>query len=184
MSYEITDIYQLVHEIKEIFQFITSPQLQEKLFTLKIIFISVSVLFALGIIFFLLKSSYLKEVFGENLEDLASYKDFGLKKRLKRWRKIKKKLERSKNEARWKICLIEAEKFLNQTLKEIGYGEGELDEKLKKLTKNDVSDLDHFLRAHQPCQDVIRDPDYRLTKERTQEVIENFEKALKELGAF
>ena len=184
MSYEITDINQIVQPFREIFQFIISPQLQEKLFPLKIIFISISVLFILGIIFFLLKSDYLKETYGEGLEDLAFFKDFGLKKRLKRWQKIKKKLEKAEIEAKWKICLIEAEEFLDQILKEIGYGESKLDEKLKKLAPTDISNLDRFLRAHQICQDVIRDPDYKLNKENAKEVLEIFEEGLKELGAF
>ena len=184
MPYEITDINQIVQPFREIFQFITSSQLQEKLFPLKMIFISISILFILGIIFFLLKSDYLKEAYGENLEDLASFKDFGLKKRLRRWEKIKKKLEKAEIEAKWKICLIEAEKFLDQTLKEIGYGEGKLDEKLRKLTPTDISNLDQVLRAHQICQDVIRDPDYRLNKKNAKEVLEIFEEGLKELGAF
>ncbi len=184
MPYEITDVNQIVQLCREIFQFITSSQLQEKLFPLKMIFISISILFILGIIFFLLKSDYLEETYGEKLKDLASFKDFGLKRRLKRWEKIKKRLEKTESEAKWKICLIEAEKFLDQTLKEIGYGEGKLDEKLKKLTPTDISNLDQFLRAHQICQDVIRDPDYRLNKKNAKEVLEIFEEGLRELGAF
>jgi preprotein translocase subunit Sss1 len=184
MPQQTPELNQLIQKVKDIFQFIISPQLQEKIFVLKIIFIGVSILFALGIIILLIKSSYLKDALLEDLEDLSSFKDFGSKKRLKRWGKIKKKIERSSVEAKWKICLIEAQKFLDQALKEVGYGESKLDEKLRQLTQTDVSNLTQLLEAHQICQDIVRDPDYRLTKEKAQEVIDVFEKALTELGVF
>lgn len=177
-----TDITQLIQDIKETFQFLISPQFQEKLFALKIVFIAISILFFLAILYFLFKSSYLRESYLENLENLYTYRGFGQRRIVRKWKKIKKKLKGS--EAQQKLSLIEALQMFDKTLVRMGYGGKNLEERLKKLTEDDVSNLSQVLEAHQVCQDIARDPDYKLSKEKAEEILNIFERALKELQIF
>ena len=184
MPPEVSSFEKLLERAREIYQIIISPQLRERIFPLKVIFILCSILFFLAIIFFLKKTKYLREHFFEDLEDLASFKDFGQKKWPRRWKKIKRKIEKGKDQSHWKIGLIQANKMLAEVLEQIGLGSGSFEDRLKKLTESDVSNLDQLKIACQVCQDISRDPDYRLERERAEKMIEIFEKAFQDLNLF
>lgn len=170
----------ILQEIVKVFRFITSPQIQSHLFLLKLAFLLFSVLFLVGIIYFLAKTDYLYAYYFISADDATTFKDFGVKKWLKKWNKIKKRAGKDA-EVHQKLALIEAEKMLSDALLEMGYGEGPLDEKLKNLTAMDISNLEQLLLIHQLCQDIIHDPDYRLSREKTQEAVRVFEKTFNEL---
>lgn len=177
------DIGQFIQEVKETLLFLISPQFQEKLLSLKIIAIVISVLFILAILYFLSKSSYLKDALLDDLEDLSAFREFGQKKIVKRWNKIKKRLERGSG-AQQKLSLIEALQMFDEILVRAGYGGESLDERLKKLTEKDMTNLESVLAALQICQDIARDPDYRLSRERAEEILNIFEKAFTDLQVF
>lgn len=160
-----------IEEIKNTFQFIVSPQLQQDLFLLKLIFIFVALLFFAAVVYFLFRTDWFYMYYLKDFEDIAAFKDFGAKKWQRRWDKIKKQLKKE-TETHYKLGLIEAEKFLADTLERMG---------LQKLTQDDISNLTEVLQARQVCEDLTRDPDYRLSKERAKKVIEIFERALTEL---
>ena len=174
------DIEQVIQEVKETFQFLISPQFQEKLLGLKIVFIAVSVLFFLAILYLLLKAGYLKDALFDNMEDLSAFQDFGQRKVIKKWTRIKKKLKKG-SESQQKLSLIETLQMFDNALLRMGYEGENLNERLKKLTEDDVSNLNQVLEAIQVSQDIARDPDYRLSREKAEEILNIFEKALKDL---
>jgi hypothetical protein len=168
---------------KSAFDILVSPQLQEKIFIFKIIFIIISIIFFTMIVYYALNTTYLKHLFVQDLEDASSWKDYGRTKISKKWQKIKKRLEKD-NEVEYKLALIEAGKILDDILKKMGYGEESLNDKLKHLSSSHVSNLEELLKVNEICQNVIRDPDYRLNKEKAEEIIGVFEKSFKELEVF
>ena len=183
MYLEDEGLSKIIQDLKSLFDLIVSPQLQEKLFVVKVIFIIISIIFFAMVVYYALNTSYLRHLFIQDLEDASSWRDYGRSKIFKKWRKIKERLKKD-NEAEYKLALIEADKMLNDVLKKMGYGEESLVEKLKRLSSSDVSNLEELLRANEICQDVIRDPDYKLTKEKAEEVINIFEKSFKDLEVF
>ena len=118
------------------------------------------------------------------MEDLSNFRDFGQKKWWRRWNKIKRTLQKGTSEAQWKLGLIEASKMLDEVLQKGGLGVGALDDRLKRLTEEDISNLPQLFEAYGVCQDIVRDPDYRLAKEKAEEVMEIFEKTFKDLQLF
>ena len=182
MYLEGEGLNKITQDLKSAFDMLVSPQLQEKLFVFKIIFIIVSIIFLAAIVYYILNTSYLRHLFIYDLEDTSSRKDYGRSRISKRWQKIKKRLEKD-NEAEYKLALIEADKMLDDILKEMGHGEESLNEKLKHLSSSDISNLEELLKANEICQNVIRDPDYRLDKEKAEEIISIFEKSFKGLEA-
>ena len=177
-----TDPEELIEVAREEFEFILSSQLQQDLFIFKIVFISISILFILLIIYFLKKDGwdFFKTAYEADMKDRMGYKDFGAKKLVKKWQSIKKKLTKE-SEATWKLALIEAEDFLNAILKRMGHGGDDLESNLMRLTEKDVSDLKGLIETSQVCQDIARDPDYRLSKEKAKQAVEIIDKALIEL---
>lgn len=183
MYLEGEGLNKFTQDLKSVFDIFVSSQLQEKLFVFKIIFIIVSIIFFAVIVYYALNTSYLRHLFIYDLEDASSWKDYGRSKIFKKWQKIKKRLKKD-NEAEYKLALIEADKMLDDILKKMGYGEESLNDKLKRLTSSHVSNLEDLLKANEICQNVIRDPDYKLNKEKAEEIISIFEKSLKGLEAF
>jgi len=135
------------------------------------------------IVYYALNTTYLRRLFIQDLEDASSWKDYGRSKIFKKWQKIKKRLKKD-NEAEYKLALIEAGKILDDILKKMGYGEKSLSDKLRHLSSSHVSNLEELLKVNEICQNVIRDPDYKLNKEKAEEIINILEKSLKDLEAF
>lgn len=177
------DIGQFIQEVKETFQFLISSQFQERILIFKIIFMVISVLLFLAVLYILSKSCYLRDAYLEDMKDLSAFREFGQKKIVKRWTKIKKRLERG-SEAQQKLSLIEALQMFDEVLVRAGYGGENLDERLKKLTEKDMSNLERVQEALQVCQDIARDPDYRLSSERAEEILNIFERAFTDLQVF
>lgn len=174
---------ELTQDFKSAFDILISPELQEKIFVFKIIFIIVSIIFLALIVYYALNTSYLRHLLIYDLDDASSRKDYGRSKISKKWQKIKKRLKKE-NEAEYKLALIEADKTLDDILKKMGYGEESLNEKLKRLSSNDVSNLEELLKANEICENIVHDPDYRLNKEKAEEIISIFEKSFKDLRVF
>lgn len=176
-----TEFTELWQGIKKILEYLVSSQLQESLFPLKIIFIFISVIFFSAIIYFLIKTDFLQWWFLRTLKNFLFPEPLRREMISRKWKRIKKNLEKGEFESQWKVTLIESLNILNENLEKMGYLGENLRERLDRLSKEDISNLDELFRAQKICQDVVRDPDYRLTKEETEEVIEIFEKALRDL---
>ena len=183
MYLENEGLNKFTQDFKSVFDILLSPELQGRIFVFKVIFIIVSIIFFAMIIYYALNTSYLRHLFIYDLEDVSSRKDYGRSRIFKKWQKIKKRLEKD-NEAEYKLALIEADKVLDDTLKEMGHGEESLNEKLKHISPSDVSNLEELLKANEICQNVVHDPDYRLDKEKAKEIISIFEKSFKDLEVF
>jgi len=168
---EVANLNEFSRDIKTIFDVINSSHLQERVLVFKIIFIVISVIFLGFIIYLSLKTTYLRLLLIENIENSLSWKDYGQSKVLKKWKKIKKRLKKN-NHLEHKLALIEAAKLLEDILKKMGKNEISLADKLREL------------EIHNIYKEIAEDPDYKLTKTEAEEVIEILEKSLKELEAF
>jgi len=168
---EAANLNEFSRDIKTIFDVINSSHLQERVLVFKIIFIVISVIFLGFIIYLSLKTTYLRLLLIENIENSLSWKDYGQSKVLKKWKKIKKRLKKN-NHLEHKLALIEAAKLLEDILKKMGKNEISLADKLREL------------EIHNIYKEIAEDPDYKLTKTEAEEVIEILEKSLKELEAF
>ena len=81
--------------IKDLIYSISSPQLQDYLFPVKIIFILFSAFFLIGIIYFMANSSWLRYKFLEDTVEFFSWQSFGAREISKQWGKIKKRLDKT-----------------------------------------------------------------------------------------
>ncbi|MDP2950799.1 MAG: hypothetical protein Q8N55_00270 [bacterium] len=163
--------------------FLVSQQLQDKLFWYKWSSIFVSILF-LVLIFAILKKDkfdFFVATSGDEIQDRKSYKDSGLKKAQKQWQKIKSRFQKP-SEPYLKLGLIEAENFLDEVLKRMGLGGEDLEQRLKRLKEGDVPSIVQLMEAHQTCQDIIRDPDYKISKEEALSKFNIFESSLTALN--
>lgn len=170
-------------DISNIGKYILSPELQQILLPTKIIFLAFSWLFLCLIFFGLFKTSWLKEALLQDLVHFFTCKPYARQRMVRTWKKIQAKLKRG-SEAEYKLAIIEADRLLDRALKNKGYLGKDLPEKLKKVIAEDLPSREKVLEAHKVRNNIVEDPDFRVSLKQAKEILEIFERALRELEAF
>jgi len=166
--------------MNNILSLITSPTF---IFYLKIIFIVIGALFLFGIIFLLLKNSWLKRRFLEDWTEFFIYRPFGVKKTFKQWAKVLKRLETGK-EADYKLAVIEADGLLNDILKKMGYKGETMAKILEQLDATILPNIEQIWKVHKIRNNVVHDPDYELSLEQARKILGIYEKTFRTLEMF
>ena len=168
---------------ENLISFFISPPLNEGLLIIKIIFIVLISAFIGFIIFALFKATWLRRLILEDMAEFLTYRPFGIKKIEKDWRKIIARLDTGL-ESEYKLAVIEADNMANETLKRMGYGGESLGERLQKLTAATLPNIEEIKEAHQVRNNIIHDPNYKLSLDEVRKVLDIFEKAFRDLEAF
>lgn len=170
----------MFHE--DIVSFIVFPPELAWLFVLKVTAIVLSLFFLVVIILLLFRTSWLKYRFWQDIFEFFTYRPFGVKKSTRQWVKIVSRLETGL-ESEYKLALIEADSMLDDILKKMGHKGESLGERLKKVPQDVVSNIGEVELAHKVRNNIVHDPDYRLSREEAKKTLDIFEKALTDLEA-
>jgi hypothetical protein len=174
----------------EILNYIYSPTGQFIILLIEIFFTFAFLFFLFAIIYVLNRSNWLRWTIAlEKAFDPILYfietknrKFFGVSNAEKKWQAILKRLE-TPNSADWKLAIIEAENLIEEVLARMGFGGESFGDKLKKVTKEQVPSLDDLVASHQIRNDIVHDPDFRISLEDAKKTIDGYKKALEELEA-
>ncbi len=169
--------------LKDIFEFILDPSFEGYWFYLKPLFIVISFVFLTAIIWFLLKTSWLKRRITEDASEFVTFKPLGVRKTPKEWIKIIKKLETGKD-SEYKLAVIEADSLLEGKLKRIGQKGDTLVDLLEKLNPSILNNIEKVKQAHKTRNEIVHNPDYVLTLDQAKETIEVYGKAFRDLKIF
>ena len=172
---ESTELSELVTEARNIFEILMSPELQDKLFLFKIVFIFILAGFIFVFIYLAFKTSYMEWKW---INAIKNFLVPGLTKENKffrYWKKLKKSLDKASTEPQWKVIIIEAFNFVNRFVSS---------ETIGSLTKDDITDLGEFVEAYQTGKQTKQDINFQITKNQVEKIIEIFEKALFDLQVF
>ena len=174
-------------EVSDTVSFLLSPELQEKLFLLKIISFFVCFFLLIFIVYLLRNSSYRNWHYGDDMKEFLSFKpdDFKLTKEycVSYWRNLIKKLE-SGSESEYKVAVVYADYLLDYVLKEKGYEGKSLDERLRQIAPTKISNLDALWDAHRICDKIFHEPLYKLDLTETKKILAVYKKAFQDLGVF
>lgn len=162
--------------------YLNSGELQKTLVPLKIAIILLLALCLFLITYFIFKTSYVKLLFLQDLFEIVTYRPYGLKKVEKQWKKIIKRLESGK-EAEYKLAVIEADSMMDSILKKMGYSGKNLEDRLKQLTEASIHNLSELSDAHKIRDNIVHDPDYRLSLENAEKTLAIYEEAFKNIQA-
>lgn len=169
-------------DIEQIISFILNPAFSGWLLLLKILFILISLCFLGLIVFILAKSKWLRWMIILDAEEIFTHRPFGVSKVDKDWKIIKAGLETEK-ESEWKLSVIKADSTLDNALNRMGYIGQTLGERLDKLTTASLPNIEEVGQARKLRNNIIHDPDYRLSLEEARKAISAYEKALTDLQA-
>lgn len=173
----MNDIY------SSIFSFIFQPRFEGILLYIKTAFIIISWVLLAGIVVLLLLNSWLKRLFIEDAAEFATYRPFGAKETFKQWGKAEKRLETGKRDE-YKLAVIEADSLLDSTLQKMGYQGETMGDRLKQLSSVILPNLDQVWEAHKIRNNIVHDPDYKLSLDEAKRVLGIYESALRDLEVF
>ena len=168
---------------KVIISFLFDPPMEGWLFLSRMAFLLVIMVLLGGIIFFIIKSSWLRYSIIYDTSEFLTYKPFGVKKIEKQWTGIRSRLDTGL-ESEYKLAVIETDNMMEDTLKRMGYAGETLGERLKALTVATLPNIEEVKAVHHIRNNIVHDPDYRLSLEETKNVLEVYEKAFRDLQAF
>ncbi len=168
-------------DVDTIISFLTSQEVQQNLFGVKLGFLIFSGLLVLGIIILaLFKTHYLQWRFFQDSFEFLTFRQFGARRMEGKWRKVLKRLETGL-ESEYKIAIVEADNMLNNSLNRMGYMGKTLGERLEKLASATMPNIDEVYQAHKLRNTIVRDPDYRLSQDDAKRTIDVYKKAFIDL---
>ena len=98
------------------------------------------------------------------------------------WESAKGKLT-SVNPNDWKVAVIEADKLLDEALKNFGASGNTMGERLKNIVPGDVGGLlDGIWEAHKVRNKIVHDPFFELTNEEARRTVHVLEEGSRALG--
>jgi len=169
-------------DIKGIINLIAYPPFTRQLLIVEILFLALTLFFIGFIIFALIHTSWLKRLIIYDVQEFVRHKPFGTKKVARDWNKIKARLDAGL-EAEYKLAVLEADSMMDDVLKRMGFFGANLGERLDKLTSVSLPNLDEARLAHQTRDNIVHDPDYRLSLDEAKKTIAIFEESLTDLQA-
>lgn len=98
-----------------------------------------------------------------------------------RWEEIVRHIE-SPHEAEWKLAVIEADKFVDDLLRQAGYPGDTMGERLMSIEKGQFVSLEGLWEAHKIRNKLVHDVNYFLRYAEARRTIQAYEGTLKELG--
>jgi hypothetical protein len=168
--------------IKNFIYYISSPDLQDYLFPVRLIFVMFAAFFFVGVIYFMINSSWLQYKFLEDVTEFFSWQSYGLRAISKRWVKIRKRIE-SGVESDFKLAIIEADDFLTEVLDEAGFGDDDFEKSIKKAEKMLSEGVGEILSAHEIRNSIVYNPDFKISLEQTKKLLDSYEIAVNNIGA-
>jgi len=167
--------------ITEFIYFISSPELQDYLFPVKLIFVAFGMFFLAFVIYFMINSSWLQYKFLEDVTEFFSWQSYGARQQAKRWTKIKKRIE-SGTEADYKLAIIEADGFLEEVLDNRGYEGKNFEEMIRKASNLIAPIFQDILRAHEIRNSIVFNPDYKIEVDEAKKILDIYESAINNIG--
>ena len=155
---------------------INSPEFHESIFLAKLIFGAVGILFVVFTFFLVWRTSWIKFAYLFDLAEILSFRPYGLGKMTRAWKRVRARLE-TENEAEYKLAVLGADSLLGETLKRMGFTGDTVEEQLNKVRPTVIPNVEDLKAAHRIRNNIVHDPDYRLTYTEARRVIDIYEKA-------
>jgi hypothetical protein len=167
--------------VKDFIYFISSSQIQDYLFPVRLIFVCFAMVFLFGLIYFMLNSSWLQYKFLEDVTEFFSWQAYGLREVMKQWNKIKKRIDTGA-EPDFKLAIIEADDFFIDVLEKAGYDAENFQDSIKKAGRLLNSSASQILTAHETRNSIVFNPDFKISLEETKKILDIYESGINSIG--
>lgn len=171
----LTELLSFINSIE-----FNSSELHAKLLFLKIPFLIVGFLLFSMIVYTIVKSSWIRFSIFADVREFFAYRPYGFPKVGRKWRRIMARLETG-NEAEYKLCIMEADAMLDELLKNMKIGGKTIEDRLLMLNRIVIPNIEELRNSHRVRNNIVYDPDYRLTLAEARRTLEEYEKAFRTL---
>lgn len=83
-----------------------------------------------------------------------------------------------------KVAIMDADKLLNEALRDAGIMGTHLGDRLKKANANQIPNLNEIWQAHKLRNQIAHEPDFKLKRDLAERALSIYQVALKNLGVF
>lgn len=169
--------------MKAFVDFFNTPQIQNELLPVKIVFAFFTIFFLCAIMYFYVKSSYIYYHFLQGFPEFLS-RQGGLSRDLdKRWKNIIKRAK-SGAEGDYKFSIIEADQLLLEVLESKNYKGKSFEEKIANVGKKILANPEDIVKAHEVRDSIVHDADYKLDLEQARKMLSDYEVAIKKVSLY
>lgn len=142
----------------------------------------IALIFFAGIIYFVIETGWFS-LRVERFRHIILQSNISRKQAQESWRRIEEQFYRG-GESDLKVAILEADKLLNDALREAGIMGIQLGDRLKKTSDSQVPNLNELWQAHKLRNQIAHEPNFRLKRELAERALGIYETALTNLGIF
>ena len=166
--------------MNDVVSFLLSNKLQHALLPIKIVFLIFSIIFLFITIYFFFTTSWFKNLIGQDLYEFLTLRAWKSKKTKKEWSKIARRLKTGL-ESEYKIAILEADSLLGKILGQRGIKGRDIEERLQNIDRDTLPNIEEVLEARQVYNNIVNDPDYKLSQDKAKKTLKVYEDALRNL---
>ena len=167
-------------DIPKILSFVTSSELTGIFFPFNWILGIIGIGMLVFVIWVIWTTQWKKFVLLFDLTEFFTYRAYGTGSLGNRWKNVLSRLETA-SEEEYKLAVIEADNMLDASLKRIGFAGETLADRLGKVTVTIVPNLPEVQEANRIRNNIVHDPNYRLTLSEARRIIEIYQATFKNL---
>lgn len=101
-------------------------------------------------------------------------------KAIERWQGIVERL-RSDNPSQYKVAVLEADQFADEVLRESGYSGVNMGERLSGIQPGQLVAYEALKSAHEIRNRIVNEPNFMVTRDQAEALLEQYKKLLVEL---
>lgn len=135
-----------------------------------------------GVIYFGIETGYFS-LRAEHFRHIILQSDISKKHAQESWAAIQEHFYRE-GESDLKVAILEADKLLNDALRDAGMMGIQLGDRLKKATPEQIPNLNELWQAHKLRNQIAHEPNFKLKRDLAERALGIYETALKNLGIF
>jgi len=135
-----------------------------------------------GVVYFVIETGWYTQR-ADMFRHVVLQSDISKKHSLESWHKIQEHFYRG-GESDLKVAILEADKLLNDSLKEAGVMGVQLGDRLKKATDQQIPNLNELWQAHKLRNQIAHEPNFKLKRDLAERALGIYETALRNMGIF
>ncbi len=147
----------------------------------RIVFIVIDVALLYGFIYAFVKSLKYRPKFYANPKGIIKKPITRDPEFLKRWAKVIEKAKSSPPHS-YILGVIEADNFVDDVLKKLGFVGETMADRLGKLNSANMKTLERLWRVHKVRNELVHNPDFNMSRLDAGEILRTYQDFLKELG--
>jgi hypothetical protein len=142
----------------------------------------IALIFFAGVIYFGIETGYFS-VRSVRFRNIILRSNISKKHAQESWGAVQEHFYRG-GESDLKVAILEADKLLNDALRDAGVMGPQLGDRLKKAGAEQIPNLNELWQAHKLRNQIAHEPNFKLKRDLAERALNIYEVALKNLGVF